>query len=109
MRRRSVLAGFVALIGLAAAAAPRAQTPAPRVVAIGDIHGSLDGVTAILRSTGLTGSDGRWTGGATTFVQTGDVTDRGAACAPCSTCCGGSVPRPRPPADAWCRCSAITR
>ena len=78
MRRRSVLAGFVALIGLAAAAAPRAQTPAPRVVAIGDIHGSLDGVTAILRSTGLTGSDGRWTGGATTFVQTGDVTDRGA-------------------------------
>lgn len=58
---------------------PRAQTPASgRLVAIGDVHGSLDGFRAILRATGLIDAADRWSGGATTLVQTGDVTDRGA-------------------------------
>jgi Calcineurin-like phosphoesterase len=58
---------------------PFAQTrPTGRVVAIGDVHGSLDGLRAILRATGLTDASDAWTGGATTLVQTGDTTDRGA-------------------------------
>lgn len=56
-----------------------AQRDAPgRVVAVGDVHGSLDGFRSVLRAAGLIDAADRWTGGTTTFVQTGDVTDRGA-------------------------------
>ena len=59
-----------------APASPQRQSPPGRVVAIGDIHGSIDGLNTILRSAGL--ADGRvWTGGNVTLVQTGDFTDRG--------------------------------
>ncbi len=54
-----------------------------RVVAVGDIHGSFDGLTAILRETGLIDEDLRWSGGDTVFVQTGDFTDRGPAVRQC--------------------------
>jgi hypothetical protein len=49
----------------------------PRIIAIGDIHGSLDGLTSILRTTGLIDANHRWTGGRTQLVQTGDYMDRG--------------------------------
>jgi len=49
----------------------------PRVIAIGDIHGAIAEFTSILKTAGLTGSDGRWTGGRTQLIQTGDYTDRG--------------------------------
>ncbi|MEZ5421449.1 MAG: metallophosphoesterase, partial [Vicinamibacterales bacterium] len=49
-----------------------------RVVAIGDVHGSLDGFRAVLRAARLIDGDSHWTGGDATLVQTGDVTDRGA-------------------------------
>lgn len=74
---RVSLAG-AATIALALVAVPGAQAPAARVVAIGDVHGSLDGFTSVLRAAGLVNGDGHWTGGTATFVQTGDVTDRGA-------------------------------
>lgn len=48
-----------------------------RIVAIGDIHGSLDGLTAILRAAGLIDSASKWIGGTTHLVQTGDYMDRG--------------------------------
>lgn len=48
-----------------------------RVIAIGDIHGSLDGLLAILKSSRLVGDRGQWTGGTATLVQTGDYMDRG--------------------------------
>lgn len=67
-----------ALLALALGVAPGAQAPPSRVVAIGDVHGSLDGFTSVLRAAGLVNGDGRWTGGTATLVQTGDVTDRGA-------------------------------
>lgn len=64
---------------LAAAPATRAQREAAgRVVAIGDVHGSLDGLRAVLKAAGLIDAAGHWSGGAATLVQTGDVTDRGA-------------------------------
>jgi 3',5'-cyclic AMP phosphodiesterase CpdA len=55
----------------------RAQTPR-RIVAVGDIHGAHDQFVSVLTRAGLIDGTGRWTGGATTLVQTGDYTDRGA-------------------------------
>ncbi len=49
----------------------------PRMVAIGDIHGSLSGFKAILKVTGLADDTGKWTGGKAQLLQTGDYTDRG--------------------------------
>jgi hypothetical protein len=68
------------LIAVTASIAPGlAQKTAPaRTVVIGDIHGDLEGLTGILQQAGITDASGRWTAGATTLVQTGDMTDRGA-------------------------------
>lgn len=72
---RIALLALAALLGLApAVAAPRA---ANRIVAVGDLHGDFAAWTAIARAAGLTDDAGHWTGGDTTLVQLGDVTDRG--------------------------------
>ena len=57
----------------------QAQGPRSRIVAIGDIHGELEGFAAILRAAGLIDEGRRWTGGRARLVQTGDFLDRGAA------------------------------
>jgi hypothetical protein len=58
--------------------APAAANQAPsRVVAVGDVHGAYEEFTAILQTVGLIDSRRAWTGGSATFVQTGDVVDRG--------------------------------
>jgi hypothetical protein len=49
-----------------------------RIVAVGDIHGNYGGFVSILQRAGLVDEDAHWIGGDTTFVQTGDVFDRGA-------------------------------
>jgi hypothetical protein len=59
-----------------AAPSTLAQGPA-RLVAIGDIHGSIDGFRSILKVTGLADANGKWTGGRSQLIQTGDYTDRG--------------------------------
>jgi len=77
-----VVSRFVLSVAIAlavAAAAPQAQPAPRRVVAVGDVHGSLSGLTAILKAAGLVDDSRRWTGGTATLVQTGDLTDRGAA------------------------------
>ncbi len=66
-----------ALLAVAPVIGAQRET-AGRVVAIGDVHGSLEGLRAVLRTAGLIDASDRWTGGATTLVQAGDVTDRGA-------------------------------
>lgn len=48
-----------------------------RLVAVGDVHGSLEGLTTILEEAGLIDAAGKWVGGSTTFVQVGDLLDRG--------------------------------
>jgi hypothetical protein len=52
-----------------------------RIVAIGDVHGSLSPFVSLLEQMKLVdakrGDKGNWTGGQTTFVQTGDVVDGG--------------------------------
>jgi hypothetical protein len=48
-----------------------------RIVAMGDLHGDWDGYMATLDAAGLVDSRGRWAGGQTHLVQTGDIPDRG--------------------------------
>ena len=69
---------LIAALAIAAGGTLTAQDTPVRLMAIGDIHGSYDGLTTILRKTGLVDEQLRWSGGRTTVVQTGDYTDRGA-------------------------------
>lgn len=56
----------------------RTVFPQPgRLVAVGDIHGDLPKAKSALRLAGLIGPDHRWSGGAATVVQVGDIFDRG--------------------------------
>lgn len=54
-----------------------AQPPGSRLVAVGDIHGAHDALLELLRQAELVDTHSRWSGGRTTFVQTGDYLDRG--------------------------------
>jgi Calcineurin-like phosphoesterase len=48
-----------------------------RIIAIGDIHGDYEHYMAALKAAGLVNDRGKWTGGETHLVQTGDIPDRG--------------------------------
>ena len=48
-----------------------------RIVAVGDVHGRYDQLTAIVQGTGLTDAGLRWTGGDDHLVLCGDLVDRG--------------------------------
>jgi hypothetical protein len=63
------------LAGLGPAKAP--AEPPETVVAIGDVHGDFDDFVAILQRTGLIDKQNHWIGAKTTFVQVGDLLDRG--------------------------------
>ncbi|HET6565238.1 MAG TPA: metallophosphoesterase [Xanthomonadales bacterium] len=52
-------------------------TGVDRVVAIGDIHGDYENYIVALEAAGLVDRKGKWTGGETHLVQTGDIPDRG--------------------------------
>src|SRR5690606_16950127 len=52
--------------------------PAPeRLVAIGDVHGDLEGLRDALRLAGAIDAKDRWVGGRLVVVQVGDLLDRG--------------------------------
>ena len=74
-------AGLILTLGRDASAAPPAVTTgtgaSERVVAIADVHGDYDQFVAVLRRMGLVDASGKWAGGSTILVQTGDVPDRG--------------------------------
>lgn len=54
------------------------RVPMPeRVIAIGDVHGDLAATKRALALGGLMNEAGRWTGGKSVLVQTGDLLDRG--------------------------------
>ena len=68
------------VVAAAVAASPALAVPPPqpsRIVAVGDLHGDYSAWSDIARAAGLVGPGGQWTGGRTTFVQVGDVVDRG--------------------------------
>ncbi len=48
-----------------------------RIVVLGDVHGDYDQYMKVLEDAGLVDRRGRWDGGETHFVQTGDIPDRG--------------------------------
>jgi hypothetical protein len=57
---------------------PASTLPAPaRLVAIGDVHGDVDALHAVLRLAGAIDANDHWSGGAMWIVQTGDLLDRG--------------------------------
>ena len=61
----------------ARAAAPCEFDNVERIVAVGDVHGAYDQLLQILKTTSVVDAEGRWAGGKTHLVQTGDVLDRG--------------------------------
>jgi hypothetical protein len=78
---RARISVFLVLVSAAALAwagpvKPPAEPP-ESVVAIADVHNDFDDFVAILRHTGLIDKQNHWTGGKTTFVQVGDLLDRG--------------------------------
>jgi hypothetical protein len=79
---RFVLLLLVLLHSAACVAAPREIDPyhwtgVERVVAIGDIHGDYENYIRALEAAGLVDKKGKWSGGSTHLVQTGDIPDRG--------------------------------
>ncbi len=65
------------LLALLFASTVAAQVPPQRIVAVGDLHGDYAAWIDIARDAGLIDAKNKWTGGRTTLVQTGDITDRG--------------------------------
>jgi hypothetical protein len=54
-----------------------ARPGAPRIVAIGDLHGDLDAARKVLRLAGAIDANDAWAGDKLVVVQTGDQIDRG--------------------------------
>ena len=77
-RRRACISILLVLVSvgsaLAGAAPPESRET---LIAIGDVHGDFDDFVAILQRTGLIDKQKHWTGGKATFVQAGDLLDRG--------------------------------
>jgi Calcineurin-like phosphoesterase len=69
---------FFVLFGPGLAGQDKAPTEASNsVIAIGDVHGDFDDFVTILQHAGLIDEQHHWTGNKTTFVQVGDLLDRG--------------------------------
>ena len=77
LRRWARAICFVIAWALAASAALASSLAPERIVAIGDLHGDHRAWRDIASAAGLMDRSGRWIGGRTTVVQTGDITDRG--------------------------------
>jgi len=72
-----VCAALAISAGVRSSAEIRPPAPAKRLVAVGDIHGDLDAFIAILQRASLIDANQKWSGGAATLVQVGDMIDRG--------------------------------
>jgi len=69
----------VLIWSLAASCATAQENPPAkeRIIAIGDLHGDYESFENLMLEAELINKRGRWAGGKTIFVQTGDVPDRG--------------------------------
>src|SRR6267154_5073699 len=78
-RRACMFFLLLTLSAVTAWPAPAKAPPEPResIIAIADVHNDFDDFVAILRHTGLVDAQNHWVGGKTTFVQVGDLLDRG--------------------------------
>src|SRR6267143_2837899 len=79
VRRACMLFLLLTLSAVTAWPGPATAPPEPResIIAVADVHNDFDDFVAILRRTGLINEQNHWTGGKTTFVQVGDLLDRG--------------------------------
>ncbi|MEX2262820.1 MAG: metallophosphoesterase [Bryobacteraceae bacterium] len=75
--RRTVRICALALCLSVATVGEDVWTGVERVVAVGDVHGDYEAFVSVLRASGLIDDKGKWSGGKTHLVQTGDVVDRG--------------------------------
>ncbi len=50
----------------------------PRIIAVGDVHGDLNSFLSILKTAQMLDANGKWSGGKSILIQTGDVLDRGS-------------------------------
>ena len=66
----------VLLLVLACAAYADTWQGVDRIVAVGDVHGSFEQFTTVLRQAGVIDDKNKWSGGKTHLVQLGDVPDR---------------------------------
>lgn len=73
----ALMISFFAMAAGGSAFAQNANVKTPSIVAIGDIHGDYDAYWTILTDADLIDKRGRWKGGETILVQTGDLPDRG--------------------------------
>jgi 3',5'-cyclic AMP phosphodiesterase CpdA len=71
------LCALFLLFRLQGVAAQDTWTGVARVVAVGDVHGDYEQLVRVLRAAGVIDSKGKWAGGKTHLVQTGDLVDRG--------------------------------
>jgi len=74
-RRRRLGACLAICVALCLATATAAV--APRIVAVGDVHGDVAAFREILVEAGVLDAAGAWVGGQTVLVQVGDLIDRG--------------------------------
>jgi hypothetical protein len=76
-----LLTGLVLMVGRRGSGEPPSKTTVPgapqRIVAIADVHGAYEEFLGILQRMGLIDAGHKWAGGATIFVQVGDIPDRG--------------------------------
>jgi hypothetical protein len=79
MTRLRLGVAAIAAATLLASAAPSARraAPAPRIVAVADVHGAGATFVRLLQRAGLIDDRQQWIGGSTVLVQTGDLLDRG--------------------------------
>ena len=76
-RHLRLLAFYVLTAAVSLAAVAASARDVPHVVVIGEVQGSAATVTKLLTHLGLTDAQGRWAGGDTILVQTGDLMDGG--------------------------------
>lgn len=74
---RSALLVLGALLTGALLAPGPVRADAGKIIAMGDLHGDYDAYLALMAQAGLIDAKGHWSGKQTTFVQLGDVVDRG--------------------------------
>lgn len=72
---------FIITLALVFSGCASADTPpsptSQKIIAIGDLHGDYGSYMELLAQARLIDKRGKWAGGETIFVQTGDVADRG--------------------------------
>ncbi len=94
---------------LALCLATATAAAAPRIVAVGDVHGDVAAFKEILVEAGVLDAAGAWAGGETVLLQVGDLIDRGPSMRGTLDFVMALQPAAAKQGGAWCRCLATTR